>query len=149
MGNKKIKNATPLEYDNILFKSKLEARVYQLFKDAGFMIAYEPKAFLLFEGFNPTIPIFVKVGNTFKGSTKKVRDIWYTPDFIISDKKKVFIIETKGFPNDAYPMKEKMFRKKLENIKSSDYQYHFFRLSSLKDAKIALELIKNMCNETK
>ena len=56
--NKKVKNATPLSYDGIDFKSRLEAIVYKTFKDAGFNIQYEPCKDVLWRGFKPTIPFY-------------------------------------------------------------------------------------------
>ena len=58
--NKKIKNASPLEYDGISFKSKLEKMIYQILKENGFPVEYEPHKFVIWEGFRPTIPFYNK-----------------------------------------------------------------------------------------
>ena len=47
--NKKIKNASPLEYDGISFKSKLEKMIYQTLKEQGFPVEYEPPKSIYFE----------------------------------------------------------------------------------------------------
>ena len=58
--NKKIKNASPLEYDGISFKSKLEKMIYQTLKEQGFPVEYEPHKFVLWQGFRPTVPFYDK-----------------------------------------------------------------------------------------
>ena len=63
MKNKKIKNATASEYNNIKFKSKLELTVYKTLVQAGFNPEYENKHYTLWEGFKPIIPFFTKDKN--------------------------------------------------------------------------------------
>ena len=72
--NKKIKNASPLEYDGITFKSKLEKMIYTTLKDGGFPVEYEPRKFVLWEGFKPTVPFFNKdkITRMLKCETKKI-----------------------------------------------------------------------------
>lgn len=50
---------------------------------------------------------------------KKVRAITYLPDFV----GKNFIIECKGFPNDAFPLKEKLFKHLLVDILPDSMYY--------------------------
>lgn len=95
--NKKVRNATPNIYDNIKFRSLLETYVYKQLKVNNIKAEYEPNKFVL-------VPAF-----TFCG--KKFREITLTPDFIGDN----FIIEAKGHPNDAFPMKWKMFLYHLLN----------------------------------
>ena len=45
--NKKIKNATPEEYNNIKFKSKLEVMAYKTLVQAGFEPKYEPYTYII------------------------------------------------------------------------------------------------------
>ena len=91
MQNQKIKNATVTTVDNIKFKSKLEAYTYQKLKEANIDVQYEPIKYEL-------LPAFI-----FK--EKKIRPITYTPDFVGNN----FIIECKGYPNDTFPLKLKLF----------------------------------------
>ena len=93
----KIKNATPNIYDGIKFRSKLETYCYKALKEAGIAAEYEPKSYTL-------LPKF-----TFDNAT--VRAITYKPDFIGDG----FVIECKGFPNDAFPLREKLFKYYLIN----------------------------------
>lgn len=94
-GNKKIKNATKVEYDGIKFRSKLEAYTYKKLKESGLVAQYETETFTLLE--------------PFEYNGEKIRAMTYTPDFILND----FIIECKGFANESFPLKCKFFKKLL------------------------------------
>lgn len=119
MANKKIKNANPKEYNGIKFRSRTEVEVYKTFLQYGFCPLYEKVKYTLWEGIKPTVATYKpdKFGNL-QLQTKKLQNITYTPDFVLylQDNKVIVIIEVKGHPNDAYPIKEKMFRKLLEQI---------------------------------
>lgn len=93
--NVKIKNATKVEVNGIKFRSKLEAYCYSKLIESNLLVNYEEETFVLQEAFE------------YNG--EKIRPITYTPDFTHSD----FIIECKGFGNDLWPMKCKMFKKIL------------------------------------
>lgn len=95
--NKKVKNATKIEVDGILFRSKLEAYTYKKLKQANIDAEYEMHRYTL-------LPAF-----TFGG--KKYRPMTYLPDFVGD----MFIIECKGFPNEAWPLREKLFNYYLCN----------------------------------
>lgn len=141
--NKKIKNASPLEYDGITFKSKLEKMVYQNLKEEGFPIEYEPKKFVVWEGFNPTVPFYNKdkVTRMLKLEKKKIINITYTPDFVFTYNKYLVVIEAKGFENDNFYLKKKMFRKWLEyNYPKSIY----FEIYTKKQLLQAVEIIKSL-----
>lgn len=99
--NKKVKNATPLEVDGIKFRSKLEAYCYSQLLAAGLESYYEQNTYTL-------IPAFEYNG-------EKVRPCTYTPDFVGDG----WIIEVKGFANDAFPIKWKMFKQLLAKTVSS------------------------------
>ena len=51
--NRKIKNATPFEFDGITFRSKFECDVYKALKENGFHPLYEAEKVILFNGFRP------------------------------------------------------------------------------------------------
>lgn len=103
--NKKVRNATKVEIDGIKFKSKLEAYTYKKLREANIKAEYEQHKFEL-------LPAFTFHGN-------KVRAITYLPDFVGKD----FIIECKGFPNDAFPLKEKLFKRLLVDISPNCMYY--------------------------
>lgn len=122
----KIKNATRLEINGITFRSKLEAFTYQKLKENGINdFEYENNKFVLQHAFTFTsrsTESFEKTerstGTKLKGfgETKpEIREITYLPDFCCIDpfKKTGWIIECKGYSNDAFPIKLKMFKKML------------------------------------
>ena len=141
--NKKIINASPLEYDGISFKSKLEKMAYQTLKEQGFPVLYEPKKFIIWEGFRPNVPFYNKDASTrmLKMDSKKVIDISYTPDLMFEYNNYLIIIEMKGFENNTYPLKKKIFRKWLEsNYPNSIY----FEIFTKKQLLQAIDIIKNL-----
>lgn len=147
MDNKKIKNATPKEYDGIQFKSITEVMVYKTLLQYGFKPEYESTTYRLFKGIKPSIPFYApdKQGNLKLNNTKLI-DITYTPDFVFKapDAKTVIIFEVKGFQNDTYPIKEKMFRTYLEEMsKFYDKPSMFFKVKTKKQCMEAIEIINN------
>lgn len=141
--NKKIINASPLEYDGISFKSKLEKMAYQTLKEQGFPVLYEPKKFIIWEGFRPNVPFYNKDASTrmLKMDRKKVIDISYTPDLMFEYNNHLIIIEMKGFENNTYPLKKKIFRKWLEsNYPNSIY----FEIFTKKQLLQAIDIITNL-----
>lgn len=140
--NKKVKNAHPLEYDGILFKSKLEKMVYSTLKEQGFPVRYEPEKIVIWEGFRPTTPFYDKDNKTrlLKLEMKKLLDITYKPDFMFDYKNHLIIIESKGFVNDIFPIKKKLFRAWLEEHPESVY----FEIYTKKQLLQAIDIIKNL-----
>lgn len=113
--NKKIKNATPLALDGIKFKSKLEVATYKLLKERGFTPQYEEVTFVLLPSFKPTVAFYTKSKkDPLFLDNRLVRQITYTPDFVFEYKGYKIIVEVKGFTNDVFPYKFKMFRNQLE-----------------------------------
>ena len=93
-GNKKVKNATPIESDGIQFKSKLELYTYKQLKEAGLEADYESKKYTL-------LP-------KFEYNDEQIRPMTFKPDFPANNGS--FIIECKGFSNDAFPLRWKLFK---------------------------------------
>lgn len=151
--NKKIRNATPTEYNGLKFKSKNEVMVYKTLVQFGFEPFYEATKYVIWKGFKPSIPTYKpdKTGNLVLQNSKII-DITYTPDFIFTapDKKTVVIMEVKGgFVNDTYPIKEKMFRAYLEDLlKNVNQPTLFFQVRNKTQVLQAISLIKkHCCNE--
>lgn len=150
MENKKVRNAKEVVYDNIKFKSTLEERAYKFLKNSNVSFQYEPKTFVLQEGFMPTIPFYEPNGKTVvrkytkKGSDYKVKSMKYTPDFIVTFPNILGIIEMKGNPNDRYPMVEKLFRKYLESSNDFDRKVAFFRVKTITQLSNVLMLLKEL-----
>lgn len=105
MENVKIKNATTVDKYGLHFRSRLECYTYEAFMKAGIPVEYEPKRFEL-------LPKFEYLG-------EKLRAMVYTPDFIGNG----FIVECKGFANDAFPLRWKLFKYTLMKSKSTTKLY--------------------------
>lgn len=142
MENKRIKGATPLVVNNIKFKSKIEASVYNHLLQSGFNPVYEGMKFTLWEGFKPTVPFYTKKGKDNVLNNKKTIDITYTPDFTFIYNGILIIIEVKGLQNDVFPYKFKMFRKILEE-KPYKNNTLLFEIFSIKQLKECIDIIKS------
>ena len=152
MENKKIKNAQQKEYNGIKFKSLTEVMVYKTLLQEGFEPFYEGTKYVIWQGFKPEIPFYKpnKKTNILELQTSKIKDITYTPDFVFMapDNKTVIIFEVKGHENDCYPMKEKMFRAKLERLlKENNQPTMFFKIGTKKQCLEAINIIKEYCYE--
>lgn len=153
--NKKVKNANPYRYQDleegiiIDFKSKLEMDAYLLLKKEGLKPKYEHYMFILMPEFKPTIPFYRSTKCLpFREQKAKVSEITYTPDFYIEYKNTVAIVEMKGFPNDVYPVKKKLFRSLLEEKADKSKRIIFFEVKSLREIKKAIEIIKDDTEES-
>lgn len=144
--NKKIKNASPLEYDGISFKSKLEKMAYQTLRESNLPIEYESRKFIIWEGFKPTVPFYNKDRKTrmLKLENAKLKDCTYSPDFTFEYNGYLVILELKGVENDLYPLKKKMFRKWLEEHQPKSI---FFEIYSKKQLLQAIDTIKALKQE--
>lgn len=116
-----VKNATPNEYDGIRFRSKLETYTYKMLKENHINAEYEKHKYEL-------LPAFTYLG-------KKVRPMTYLPDFVGD----TFIIECKGYPNDAFPIKKKLFEYYLVS-NNINKQYHIVR--NQKEVNELINLLK-------
>ena len=146
MTNHKVKNATPLEYNNIQFKSRLEVMIYKTLLQEGFNVQYEPTKYIIWEGFKPNVSFYNKDKKTrmLKLDNKRLIDITYTPDFVFEYKDTTIVIEAKGFENDIFPIKKKLFRKWLEKQNSQGNKYIFFEIFTKRQLMQAIDIIKNI-----
>lgn len=142
--NKKIQNATPLDYNGIHFKSKLEVIAYRTLQEAGLNPQYEPCAYVLQAGFDTP--------NLYMRKTPKSSDlrqgihllpITYTPDIEVVCGDKVFVFEVKGFADAKFPLKKKMFFKWLLDNGKGNYSY--FEVHSKRNVLQAIEIIRSLC----
>lgn len=145
MANKKVKNANPLEYRGIHFKSQLEKTVYVTLKEAGFPVEYEPRKFIIWQGFRPSVSFYNKdnITKRLRLEKKKIMDITYTPDFLFFYKGYLIVLEAKGMENDVFPIKKKLFRKWLEEHHPKSI---YFEVYSKRQAQQAIEIIKSLDN---
>lgn len=160
MNNKKIRNATACNKGSITFKSQLEKSVYNTLQQLGFNPQYEPDTYILWEGFNPITPFYDKEsdtqqkkrlesGDSIKSKqlvlkSDKIIGIRYTPDFYFKYKSLDVYIETKGFENDVFYIKKKMFRKFLDHKLMGTGQHSiFFEIYTKKQLIQAVQIIKD------
>lgn len=119
MENRKIRNATEIEYDGIKFKSKKEAGVYRYLKSIGINPDYEPVSIKIWDREKFTVPYYDRIGKTFRKVTSKPIRVSYTPDFIFEYEGYRVFLEVKGFKNDVANYKIRLFRDWLENIQAT------------------------------
>lgn len=119
-----VKNVTQVTLDGIHFRSKLEAYTYKRLKEEKLLFKYEEDKFILMDKFDfPNISFEVSKDKTFKEVSKNVRAITYTPDFTNLTNKYKWVIECKGNPNDAFPLRWKLFKQYISksNLKIDLY----------------------------
>lgn len=146
MKNNKIKNASPLDFDGIHFRSVFECDAYKELLKNGFSPQYEVEKVVLFKGFRPRL-CWYKNGIpriTKKGNVKKELDITYTPDFKLEINGYNVYLEVKGFPNDVYPYKRKMFLYCINDKPSL-----FFEINNMNGLRKTIELLKDANTFTK
>ena len=124
--NKKDINATKHVYDGIKFDSGLELFCYKELKRNDVKFVYHPYKVTFIEPFTLNFNCYERVGKIYRDEDKKiinntrrfevnnkVRGMGYTPDF--ADINGSWIIETKGRPNERFPLIWKLFKKKLND----------------------------------
>ena len=159
MSNKKIKNAQKNSCNRIQFKSKLEKTIYQTLVEKGYSPLDEPETILLSDSFIPQTPFYDReTDNQYKKRTEKetkksfrrlvlktdkIIGIRYTPDFYFKYKDLDVWIESKGFENDIFYIKKKLFRKYLDNkLEKEGIKSIFFEVYTKNQLLQALDIIK-------
>lgn len=146
--NKKIKGARALVEDGIHFKSVLESKVYHELKLHGIEALYEPHTISLWQGHHPITPFYTKDKSKkkLKGlilNKRRLADIKYTPDFYFRFKNLDIWIEVKGFENDVFYIKKKLFISYLDEqfslTKQKSIYFEIFNISQLREALAIIE----------
>jgi hypothetical protein len=132
-----------ISYNGINFASGLERYMYMALRKAKIKAKYEGETFVLINGFHFQNNVYERQANskgefTNRGS-KRILPIKYTPDFIGED----FIIETKGRPNESFPMRWKLF-KRLVSEQFPDYT--LFKPQNQKECDRVIQIIKEIRN---
>lgn len=144
--NKKIKNATPVNFNDIHFRSTIEETIYKALIQQGITPDYEGFTFILSPHLRPTrIPYYTR--RKIRGNPRPqlcldmspINSITYTPDFTFTLNGIFVIIEVKGFVNDVFPIKRNLFRKYLE---TRVVPTMYFEVRSKKELLKALEIVK-------
>lgn len=162
MENKKIKNSTACNIGNINFKSKLEKMAYTELSLLGLNPQYEPTTFVIWDGFNPITPFYDeetksqylkrkvndKTPRKLILKNTKIQPIHYTPDLYFKYKNIDIWLEIKGFENDLFYVKKKMFRKYLDDLYTSTGQKSmYFEIYTKYQLLQAIEIIKEYAKE--
>jgi hypothetical protein len=100
---------------------------------------YEKQNYLLMEGFKPKVECWEHRYGTFRKRETKVQSITYTPDFTCPGG--TWIMEVKGRANESFPLRWKMFRKKMEEALPEPV---LFLVSCESDIREAVRLINIM-----
>lgn len=149
--NSKIKNAKSVQLTNGLkFRSKLELFTYNKLIENGIKdFDYEKDKFVLMEGFtfpNQSVESFEVTENDrkvpkFDVITDNIRSITYLPDFtcVNHESKTGWIIECKGYSNDAFPLKWKMFKNWLT---INNYKVDLYKPNNQKNVLKCINIIK-------
>ena len=132
--------AKKINYDGHNFASGLECYMYMALKKAKIRAKYEGETFVLINGFHFENEVYERQANS-KGEfvnrgNKRILPIKYTPDFIGDD----FIIETKGRPNESFPIRWKLFKKLVTEQFPG---YTLFKPQNQKECDRVIEIIKN------
>lgn len=152
--NKKIINARTVEYAGIEFRSISERNMYKKLVSLGITPEYEPETFTLLDTFRPNkewyqdgIPMNTKKKDIITGKMTVITDkpasisVWqYTPDFRIKMGDFTFFVEVKGFPNDLWPYKRKMFLRLLQDLPNT----FFFEVHNIKGLLNSVEVMKRI-----
>jgi len=129
-----------ISYDGHNFASGLEKYMYMALQKAKIKAKYEGETFVLLNGFHFENEVYERQANS-KGEfinrgEKRILPIKYTPDFIGEN----FIIETKGRPNESFPIRWKLFKKLVTEQFPS---YTLFKPQNQKECDRVIEILRN------
>ena len=138
-GRSKVKNAKKSTYDGKEFKSNLELHCYKKLKEAKISVKYEEITFTIFDAIVYPQACYEGTSKKLYNKGSKIRPITYTPDFVDPNGK--FIIETKGYANESFPLRWKLFKK---HLKDNNHHYVLFMPRNKKQVDEVVELIKQL-----
>ena len=129
-----------ISYDGINFASGLERYMYMALKKAKIKAKYEGETFVLINGFYFENEVYERQANS-KGEFtnrggKRILPIKYTPDFIGDN----FIIETKGRPNESFPIRWKLFKRLMTQQFPG---YTLFKPQNQKECDRVIQILKD------
>lgn len=141
---RQITRATKAKEDGIEFASKLELHMYRLLKKAKIKNQYEGRTFTIINSCQFPMSSYEKTKTKkvlHDRGNKKLLGIKYTPDFIDIQDPPRFIIETKGNPNESFPMRWKLFKMHLVN---EGIKTNLFMPRNQKDCEEVIAILKNI-----
>lgn len=109
------RSGTKINKYDILFDSLLELDIYEEFKSRGIKLQ-RGLPITVTEKFESGVKCFTNDNKAFafKLESPKVREIVYTPDFILPVDNYNVYIELKGFANETFRYRWKLFKRLLE-----------------------------------
>ena len=135
----KVKNAKKSSYKGLNFKSNLELHCYKKLEAAKIDVKYEEETFTIFQALVYPLACYEGTAKKLYNKGSKIRPITYTPDFVDPNGK--FIIETKGYANESFPLRWKLFKK---HLKDNNHHYVLFMPRNKKQVDEVVELIKQL-----
>ena len=126
-------------YNGIEFQSLLEKRMYQLLHEEEIPVEYEEHSFTVFDALVYPQACYEGTPKKLYNKGSKVRSINYTPDFVDPNGK--WIIETKGYANESFPLRWKLFKR---HLKENNLAYVLFMPRNKTQCLEVLELIKQL-----
>tara|TARA_R110000787_G_scaffold89879_1_gene190143 strand:+ start:536 stop:973 length:438 start_codon:yes stop_codon:yes gene_type:complete len=126
-------------YNGIEFQSLLEKRMYQLLHEEEIPVEYEEHSFIVFDALVYPQACYEGTPKKLYNKGSKVRSITYTPDFVDPNGK--WIIETKGYANESFPLRWKLFKR---HLKENNLAYVLFMPRNKTQCLEVLELIKQL-----
>ena len=136
-------------FKGIDYKSGLEKNMAMLLDEANIKFQYEPVKFDVVPSFKFNVDSYEKQSNG-KGDMvnrgqKNVLSVSYTPDFIGEG----FIIETKGYANETFPLRWKLFKKMIVDQPERFPNLTLYKPQNISECKKVIELIKEKQNGQK
>lgn len=130
-------------YKGVDYKSGLERNMAMCLDEQGIKFQYEPKTFDVLKGFKFDFDCYERQrngkGDMVNRGKKKIQGIKYTPDFIGEG----FIIETKGYANETFPMRWKLFKSMLAaNDEFDPENLVIYKPQKISECKEVAKLIK-------
>ena len=138
-GRSKVKNAKKSTYNGKNFQSNLELYCYKELEKAKVPVEYEEQTFTIFNALVYPQACYEGTSKKLYNKGSKIRPITYTPDFV--DPKGKWIIETKGYANESFPLRWKLFKK---HLKDNNHNYVLFMPRNKKQVDEVVELIKQL-----
>ena len=132
-------NSKKTSYNGIDFQSLLEKTMYKLLHDEKIDVAYEEKTFTIFDALVYPQACYEGTKKKLYNKGSKIRPITYTPDFVDPNGK--WIIETKGYANESFPLRWKLFKR---HLKDNNLTYVLFMPRNKAQCQEVLELIKQL-----
>ena len=138
-GRAKVKGVKKTVYKGIEFQSLLEKHMYKALDDEGIKVDYEKHTFTVFPGMVYPQACYEGTKTRLYNKGSKIRPITYTPDFVDPNGK--WIIETKGYANESFPLRWKLFKK---HLKDNNLTYVLFMPRNKAQVAEVLELVKQL-----